>query len=76
MRELETIEPGVGTPEKGSMLNWVIFWHFLQVDEVERPCSRAIAGDIIGSAYEGKAAGNRPGRPVQAAVSSQGPVHR
>ena len=30
MRELETIEPGVGTPEKGGMLNWVIFWHYLK----------------------------------------------
>ncbi len=30
MRELEIVEPGVAVKEKGSMLNWVIFWHYLK----------------------------------------------
>lgn len=30
MQELETIEPGVGTSQKGSLLNWAIFWHYLK----------------------------------------------
>ena len=30
MQELETIEPGVGTPTKWQLLNWAIFWHYLK----------------------------------------------
>jgi hypothetical protein len=30
MRELEMIKPGVAVREKGSILNWVISWHYLK----------------------------------------------
>jgi hypothetical protein len=30
MRELETIEPGVGTRQKQAILNWVIFYWYLK----------------------------------------------
>ncbi len=30
LAELETIGPGVATEQKASILNWVIFWHYLK----------------------------------------------
>ena len=30
MRELDEIEPGVAMKEKGGILNWCIFWHYLK----------------------------------------------
>ena len=30
MRELDEIEPGVALPQKGQILDWVIFWHYLK----------------------------------------------
>jgi hypothetical protein len=30
MRELDEIEPGSAMSQKGQILNWVIFWHYLK----------------------------------------------
>ena len=30
MAELDEIEPGLGAREKGCILNWCIFWHYLK----------------------------------------------
>jgi hypothetical protein len=30
LRELDEIEPGAAMHQKGQILNWVIYWHYLK----------------------------------------------